>query len=82
SKANLQLECILLKKSHENELETLKEEHQQIVDKLIQEHNSQCQQYNTSLLDKQQLLAQTNLELDNLRNDHTMLLLEKETLNK
>ncbi|CAF1183007.1 unnamed protein product [Adineta steineri] len=82
SKANLQLECILLKKSHENELEILKQEHQQIVDKLIQEHNSQCQQYNTSLLDKEQLLAQTNLELDNLRNDHTMLLLEKETFDK
>jgi len=33
-------------------------------------------------VNKEQLLVQTNLELDNLRNDHTMLLLEKETLDK
>jgi hypothetical protein len=49
---------------------------------LIQEHNLQCEQFNASLADKEQLLMQTNLELDNLRNDHTMLLLEKETLDK
>jgi len=82
AKANLQLECILLKKSHETELETLKQEHQQAIDTLIQEHTLQCEQFNASLNDKEQLLIQTNLELDNLRNDHAMLLLEKETLEK
>jgi hypothetical protein len=82
AKANLQLEYVLLKKSYETELETLKQEHQQIIDRLIQEHNLQCEQFHTSLADKEQLLMQTNIELDNLRNDQTMLLLEKDTLDK
>ncbi|CAF0987910.1 unnamed protein product [Adineta ricciae] len=79
-KANLQLECVLLKKLHENEIELLNREHQQAIEALAQEHNLQREQFLASLAEKEQLLAQTNLELDNLRNDHTMLLLEKETL--
>ncbi|CAF1028931.1 unnamed protein product [Rotaria sordida] len=82
AKANLQLEYVLLKKSHETELERLKQEHQQEIETLIQEHNLQREQFNTSLADKDQILFQTNLELDNLRNNHMMLLLEKETLDK
>ncbi|CAF4335688.1 unnamed protein product, partial [Adineta steineri] len=46
------------------------------------EHKLQKEQFETSLNDKEQLLTKTNLELDNLRNDHTLLLLEKETLDK
>ncbi|CAF4472142.1 unnamed protein product, partial [Rotaria sp. Silwood2] len=68
--------------SHETELERLKQEHQQDIETLIQEHNLQREQFNASLADKEQTLFQTNLELDNLRNNHMMLLLEKETLDK
>ncbi|CAF4524813.1 unnamed protein product, partial [Rotaria sp. Silwood2] len=68
--------------SRENKLETLKQEHQQSFDTLIQEYNLQCKQFNVFLVNKEQLFVQTNLELDNLRNNHTMLLLEKEILNK
>ncbi|CAF0760188.1 unnamed protein product [Adineta steineri] len=82
AKTNLQLECVLLKNSHETELENVKQDHQQIIDALVQEHKLQKEQFETSLNDKEQLLTKTNLELDNLRNDHTLLLLEKETLDK
>ncbi|UJR16442.1 hypothetical protein I4U23_003344 [Adineta vaga] len=80
TKANLQLECVLLKKSHENELELLNQEHRQEIEGITREYNLQREQFTASLAEKEQLLAQTNLELDNLRNDQTMLLLEKDTL--
>ncbi|CAF2515002.1 unnamed protein product [Rotaria sp. Silwood2] len=79
-KANLQLEYVLLKKSHETELERLKQEHQQDIETLIQEHNLQREQFNASLADKEQTLFQTNLELDNLRNNHMMLLKLREEI--
>ncbi|CAF1359888.1 unnamed protein product [Rotaria magnacalcarata] len=82
AKVNLQLEYTSLQKTHETQLEILKQEHQQQIETLTQEHNSQLEQFNAFLVSKEQLLIQTNLELDNLRNNHTLLLLEKETLDK
>ncbi|CAF1017946.1 unnamed protein product [Rotaria sp. Silwood1] len=82
AKENLQLECVLLKNSHEAELENLNQEHQHTIDALVQEYKLQREQFDASIADKEQSLIQTNLELDNLRNDHTLLLLEKETLEK
>ncbi|CAF1013608.1 unnamed protein product [Rotaria sordida] len=82
AKENLQLECVLLKNSHEAELENLKQEHQQTIDVLVEEYKLQREQFDASIADKEQSLIQTNLELDNLRNDHTLLLVEKDTLEK
>jgi len=82
AKNNLQLECILLKNTHETDLDNLKQEHQQTIDLINQEHQKQCEQFDGTLAEKEQLISQTNLELDNLRNDHSLLLLEKETLDK
>ncbi|UJR30016.1 hypothetical protein I4U23_017561 [Adineta vaga] len=82
AKANLQIECILLKNTHETELENVKQDHQQAIETLVQEHKVQREQFDTTLADKEQALSKINLELDNLRNDHSLLLLEKETLEK
>lgn len=82
AKNNLQLECILLKNTHETDLENLKQDHQQTIDLINQEHKKQCEQFDAIIVEKEQLISQTNLELDNLRNDHSLLLLEKETLDK
>jgi hypothetical protein len=82
TKANLQLECVLLKNTHETELEHLKQEHQQTIDALFEEHKLQREQFDSTLAEKEQSISQTNLELENLRNDHTLILLEKETLEK
>ncbi|CAF3414827.1 unnamed protein product [Rotaria sp. Silwood1] len=79
---NLKEENKILEESHETELERLKQEHEQEIQTLIQEHNLQREQFNAALADKEQLFFQANLELDNLRNNHMMLLLEKETLDK
>ncbi|CAF3312546.1 unnamed protein product [Rotaria socialis] len=82
AKENLQLECALLKNSHETDLENFKQEHQTTIDVLVEEFKLQREQFDASIADKEQSIIQTNLELDNLRNDHTLLLVEKETLEK
>ncbi|CAF1353263.1 unnamed protein product [Rotaria magnacalcarata] len=82
AKENLQIECALLKNSHETDLENFKQEHQKTIDVLVDEFKLQREQFDASIADKEQSIVQTNLELDNLRNDHTLLLVEKETLEK
>ncbi|CAF5224566.1 unnamed protein product, partial [Rotaria magnacalcarata] len=68
--------------SHETDLENFKQEHQKTIDVLVDEFKLQREQFDASIADKEQSIVQTNLELDNLRNDHTLLLVEKETLEK
>ncbi|CAF1348247.1 unnamed protein product, partial [Adineta ricciae] len=68
--------------THETELENVKQEHQQAIETLVQEHRLQREQFDATLADKEQSIIKINLELDNLRNDHTLLLLEKETLDQ
>ncbi|CAF4160800.1 unnamed protein product [Rotaria socialis] len=72
----------LLAQSHETDLENFKQEHQTTIDVLVEEFKLQREQFDASIADKEQSIIQTNLELDNLRNDHTLLLVEKETLEK
>lgn len=81
AKSNLQLECALLKSSHETAMENLEEEHQKQIDDLNKNHRLQCEQFKDNLDQKEQLILKTNVELENLRNDHKSLIAENEKLN-